>query len=39
MPRSGGANGEPMTSFDARLKLSRDTGLPLGVDIDLTTVE
>jgi len=25
-----------MTSFDARLRLNGDTGLPLGVEIDLT---
>lgn len=25
-----------MTSYDARLRLSGDTGLPLGVEIDLT---
>lgn len=28
--------GEPMTSFDARLRMRGEPGLPLGVEIDLT---
>lgn len=27
---------EPMSSYDARLRVSGDTGLPLGVEVDLT---
>lgn len=27
---------EPMSSYDARLRLNGDTGLPLGVEVDLT---
>jgi hypothetical protein len=29
--------GEPMTSFDARMRLLGEAGLPLGVEIDLTS--